>query len=264
MNLTFGSSHYDDSHGVVKWSGVCLKDGPELTQFLQQSVGERYLDRSGRQEFRQYLQGLSLTGMGQSALAEVLNADSPEERAWAAGEALAEALLIEGRGVVFPWNMERDKRNSKGSLPGADLVGFIPEGSEFRLALGEVKTSSEVRSPPQVVNGRHGLGHQIDDLATDLAKINQLLYWLLPRVKSTAHDATFRVAVTAYFNSGNKNVALFGLLIRDTQPAESDLEHRGKNLGTSLNSPTSCHLIGVYLPWPVAELPGRVSSGGAA
>ncbi|NCC61037.1 MAG: hypothetical protein EOM12_08860 [Verrucomicrobiae bacterium] len=56
-------------------------------------------------------------------------------------EALAEAWLEKEHKVIWPWNMERDKRNANASLPGADLVGFVENGSEIRLILGEVKSS---------------------------------------------------------------------------------------------------------------------------
>jgi hypothetical protein len=56
---------------------------------------------------------------------------------------LAEAFLEDEQCVVFPWNMERDKRNPFGSLPGADIIGFVGEGINCHFALGEVKSSSE-------------------------------------------------------------------------------------------------------------------------
>ena len=39
--------------------------------------------------------------------------------------------------MKFPWNSDRDKRTPKASLPGADLVGFIENGDEVVLVLGE-------------------------------------------------------------------------------------------------------------------------------
>ena len=39
--------------------------------------------------------------------------------------------------MKFPWNSDRDKRTPKASLSGADLVGFIENGDEVVLVLGE-------------------------------------------------------------------------------------------------------------------------------
>lgn len=98
--------------------------GDELNAFLQGRVAARLNDSEGGEALTGHLRGLSLTGMGQAALEEVLAAEAPETRDWAAGEALAEAVLEAHHDVVLPWNTERDKRNPCFPLPGADIVGF--------------------------------------------------------------------------------------------------------------------------------------------
>ena len=165
----------------------------------------------------------------EESLEAILNADHPEERSWAAGEALAEAYLTREHGVVFPWNMERDKRNPLASLPGADIIGFVEEAGSCRFALGEVKSSQEEKAPPQIMSGRTGhLGHQIEILANNLTSINQLMRWLLVRVKGTSFEGAFTQSATTFLNSGNKSTALFGVLIRDTSPKLEDLSGRGQ------------------------------------
>lgn len=183
MSLVFAKVEYKDDHACVSWRGLSLDTGEQFSDFLRDRVASRLVDSIGQDEFRSHLNGLSLTGMGQTSLEAVLNAEAPEERAWAASEALAEAYLAENHGVVFPWNMERDKRNPFGSLPGADIVGFINDGECHRFALGEVKCSSEKKTPPQVMSGRSGhMGHQLDKLSHNITTICQLLKWLLPRL----------------------------------------------------------------------------------
>lgn len=167
--------------------------------------------------------------------------------------------------------MKRDKRTPKASLPGADLVGFEIKDSVIRLALGEVKTSSDIDTPPNVMNGRSGMTHQIDNLASNLGLLNQLLKWLLPRCKGTAHEASFNAAIALFFDSGNKAVALFGILVRDTRPNELDpgsgpgqaLKTRGQSLAATLQAPTTCQLVAIYLPCAIADLPTRASRGGS-
>lgn len=266
MNLSFLSKVYEDNHACVSWSGLQCADTEHFSEFLSTKVLNRLDDTEGNDDFRSHLNGLDgLTGMGQESLAAVLNADHPEERSWAAGEALAEAFLEEQHGVVFPWNMERDKRNPFGSLPGADIVGFIGDATDCRFALGEVKSSSEQKYPPQVMSSRSGhMGHQLDGLANDLTKICQLLKWLLPRVKNNSYEDFFNQAAVTFFNSGNKNISLFGILVRDTQSNAKDLSVRGANLRTKFSEPTTCQLMALYLPWGINELISKIRNGGAS
>lgn len=256
---------YQSTHGCVSCDGLHAQDGDVLGAFLTGPVAARLDDTEGGEELRDHLRGLSLTGMGQDALAEVLAAEVSEERDWAAGEALAEALLEEDHDVVLPWNTVRDKRNPFASLPGADIVGFQRDGDSHRLALGEVKCSSEAQWPPQVMSGRSGgIGHQLDNLATNLGTICQLLKWLLHRVKRTAYEEAFNQACTRYLNSGHRDLSLFGVLVRDQAANEADLRARGRSLGGQLQAPTRCRLIALYLPWSISRLPELIRQGGAA
>lgn len=255
---------YQSTCGCASWQGECVVAGDELNEFLNGPVASRLNDAEGGEELRGHLRGLNLTGMGQDALEEVLAADIPEERDWAAGEALAEALLENHHDVVLPWNTERDKRNPFASLPGADIVGFQRDGASHRIALGEVKCSSEAQWPPQVMSGRSGgLEHQLDTLTSNLSTICQLLKWLLPRVKRTPHERPFNNACKRYFNSGCRDLVLFGILVRDQEARETDLRARGYSLGGRLQLPTRCQLIALYLPWPITQLPVVIPSGGA-
>ena len=257
-------SAYQSEQGCVSWQGHRAQDGAAFNAFLQGPVTARLNDAEGCAALTKHLRGLSLTGMGQEALEEVLAAEVPETRDWAAGEALAEAVLEAHHDVVLPWNSERDKRNPFASLPGADIVGFQRDGDSHRLALGEVKCSSEARWPPQVMSGRSGMAHQLENLASNLGTICQLLKWLLPRVKNTEHEAAFDAACTRYFNSGNRDLVLFGILVRDQQAREEDLQARGQALSGRLQAPTCCCLMAFYLPWPIARLPEYVGQGGVA
>ncbi|MBL8822427.1 MAG: hypothetical protein JNJ77_07565 [Planctomycetia bacterium] len=253
---------YNSSHGSVSWVGHSALDDSDFSKFLTGSVASRLDDSSAREEMHNHLRGLSLTGMGQTSLEEVLAAEVTEDRDWAAGEAIAEAILEENHNIVFPWNTERDKRNPFASLPGADIVGLQRDGLTHRFAFGEVKCSSEKKWPPQVMSGRTGgIGHQIDAIANDLRIICQLLYWLLPRVKGTRHEIAFNEASIRYFNSQRCDVALFGVLVRDQAANEKDLKGRGRKLGSLLKSGTICRLIALYLPWPISSLPAAIRAG---
>lgn len=255
--------NYEDQAGQVTWRGVSMRDDAEFNTFMSNDVSSRLHDEEGNAEFEAHLRRLPSTGFGRESLDAILNAKVPEERDWAVGEAIAEAYLSREYAVIWPWNMARDKRNPNASLPGADLIGFTNiDGVEY-LVLGEVKSSSENRYPPQVMSGKSGMTHQIDVLANDLSRIHQILRWLLFRCKKTQYEASFNAVVRLFLDSCNRDIALFGVLIRDTQPNERDLRVRGQTLAGSLQAPTTCRLIAIYLPCTIADLPYRVSGGGS-
>ena len=267
MSSHFAKQVYQDEHECVSWAGFEFTDDGLFSTFLATNVADRFDDSQDNAEFQELLKGLRLTGVGDKSLKAVLDASYPKERAWAASEALAEASLEKVQGVVFPWNMARDKRNPFGSLPGADIVGFVGTGKDCRFALGEVKSSSDQNSPPQVMSGRSynptnknhdGMGYQLYKLAYDLRTIRQLVKWLLPRVKNTKYQKNYEQAMTTFLNSGNKNVALFGVLIRDTQTNEKDLSPLGGSLRGNLSNPTTCLLTALYLPWKINQLINKI------
>ena len=209
--LTFTTVRYESQEQQVTWRGINMGDGDGLNAFMENDVASRLHDEEGGVEFEGHLRSLANTGFARDSLNAILAAEVPEERDWAVGEAMAEAYLASEYNITWPWNMERDKRNPHASLPGADLVGFRVTDGEVQLALGEVKTSTDANTPPSVMNGRSGMAHQIDNLASNLSLICQLLKWLLPRCKGTEHEASFNEAVSLFLNSGNKAIALFGV-----------------------------------------------------
>jgi hypothetical protein len=253
---------YQDRDGQVSWCGIYIEDGEAFDAFMSDTVASRLHDKEGKTEFEVYLRGLASTGFARDSLDAILAAEVQEDRDWAVGEAIAEAYLGREHQITWPWNMERDKRNPNASLPGADLIGFHTENEDVRLALGEVKSSTDAKTPPGVMNGRSGMKHQIDNLANNLSLVCQLLKWLLPRCKDTEFESYFKAAVGLFLQSGNMAISLFGVLIRDKQPNELDLKARGRTLAKSLQDPTSCHLIAIYIPCEICDLPSRVSGGG--
>lgn len=262
MSETLATEIYTGKQDQSVWHGYIFFDNQIFDSFIKEEVASRLNDEEGTSEFELQLQSLSLTDFGTESLRAILDAEIPEERDWAVGESIAEAWLDREHGVIWPWNAERDKKNPKSSLPGADLVGFIQNDAGPILVLGEVKSSTEKEYPPQVMSGRDGhMGHQIDDLANNLTTICSLLKWLCSRCKNTEFEDLFKESSKRYFNSGNKAVSLFGVLIRDTKPNELDLKGRGIALGNSISHPTSCNLIALHLPCKISELPEKVRGG---
>ena len=258
---SFAAMIYNGQDRQVTWRGIKMEDTGNFDTFIKDDVASRLCDAEGQNEFETHLQGLVNTDFAQESLNTILSAQVSEERDWAIGESLAETYLNRAYKVIWPWNMERDKRHPNASLPGADLIGFRSEGGDTHLVLGEVKSSTDPNTPPGIMSGRSGMTHQIDNLANDLSRICQLLKWLLHRCKGTENENLFNEAVKRFLNSGNKAITLIGVLIRDTQPNERDLKPRGQTLAKKLQNPTLCHLMAIYLPCAIADLPSRLLGG---
>lgn len=260
-NLAFTTVSYTGQDCQVSWAGINMDGGSGFEAFIAREVASRLHDEEGSTEFEAHLRGLTSTGFAINSLDTILAAETSEQRDWAIGEAVAEVYLAHEYDITWPWNMERDKRNPYASLPGADLIGFRNIEGKVQLVLGEVKTSADTNAPPSVMNGRSGMIHQIDNLANNLSLILQVLKWLLPRCKGTQHETLFNEAISLFLDSGYKAITLLGVLIRDTRPTEADLQTRGRHLSGTLECPTICYLIAIYLPCAIQDLPAYVSGG---
>ena len=249
---------YHNIQNAVSWQGFELSEGGTFDKFMIDEVAPRLHDDEGKAELELHLNSLASTGFSQDSLKAILEAEHPEERAWAVGEALAEAWLSREHGVIWPWNMERDKRTPHASLPGADLVGFVTQGNETCLVLGEVKCSSDSNTPPNVMTGRHGMTRQLETLVTDIGLLYTLIRRLQPRCRGNDSEPHFNAAISLLLQSGNKAMTLFGVLVRDTQPDVLDLYSRGQHLSGIVKAPAGCHLLALHLPCSIASLPACV------
>ena len=255
------TEHYADASGQAAWAGSSIAADPDFRAFISGPVRERLEDAAEADAFAAELTGLAGTGVAVETVQAVLTADGHERQPWEVGEAMAEVLLAEHRGAIWPWNTERDKRTPKASLPGADLIGFVTlEDGEAALAIGEVKTSADENRPPGVINGRGGMAHQLERLERDWVLQGTILKWLRPRCKGTDYWLLYESAVRRFLSSRGRDFILFGLLMRDTTPHVLDLEARGKALGR-VDAPTAYELSAWYLPHPITEWP-QLAAGG--
>jgi len=148
---------YSGSRDSAQWRGYAVVGGDRFESYVAGRVKARVEDDEAHREFAAELRGMATTGMVTEWVENLLRA-VPEEKSWAVGEALAECVLAddETREICWPWNHVRDRRTPRASLPGADLVGFCKEGDAVLLLFGEVKTSSDANSPPNVMKGSGG------------------------------------------------------------------------------------------------------------
>ena len=250
MMPTYGVS-YSGQDGSASWEGRHIADVAEFKRFLKEIVRPRMADEQS--PFEPHLRGLATTGMSAQFVEKLLKA-VPEAQSWEIGEAIAECTLGScfGGTVHWPWNMVRDRRTPSASLPGADLVGFFEHNDHVVLLFGEVKTSADKESPPNVMYGRSGMIWQLQETVNRRDIQKSLLQWLQARCSSEEHRRLYTKAVSNYITSQGKELLLVGVLVRDTPPAEKDLKGRGMTLSGSFSQPTRSVLIAWYCPLPLA------------
>lgn len=169
------------------------------------------------------------------------------------GEAIAEVVLGEHFSCRFYWNELRDARNPKGNKTGADLVGFIEIDNKVLFLFGEVKTSSQKKSPPQVMTNPTGIEEQLKDLYTKQQKRLILISYLQNKLQLQNNGSNFQTnfynAVGYYYKSGSEpNYLLYGVLVRDTYSNENDLKPSYNKLKNEVLNSAGLKLLAIYLP----------------
>ncbi len=241
---------FTGSQATCTWTGNTWTEDEIVA--MSADITERALDLAFEDDVAGRLQDLATTGASAEWLTEFLDeAVSDEIVPWQVGEAIAEAVLEDYHGVVFPWNTRRDERNPRASLPGADLVGISVEPQGCRLVFGEVKSSSDASSPPGVVTGKSGMDQQLERLIEDNRLHFSLIKWLVARVDDEETGASFDEALAAFVQTHGSAVRLVGVLVRDTSPRESDVSARGRALGERVTEPGSVELRAMYVPKPM-------------
>lgn len=260
-HLPFGSV-YSGTYLGAQWYGHEVVDENRFKSYMASRVKARIEDEED--SFAVELRGMATTGMSSEFVEKLLRA-VPGEKPWAVGETLAECLLSDddAREICWPWNPVRDRRAPRASLPGADLVGFCKKDDTVLLLFGEVKTSSDQNTPPNVMSGGGGMTWQLGNDATRLDIHHALLKWLHARCKSGKHRKLYKAAVQRYIQSQGKEILLVGVLLRDTRPCELDVTARAKSLAESLHSPTRIEITAWYLPVPIKDWSALLHGGAA-
>ena len=255
-NAALGSSVvYSGNASSVIWEGRVVKDETGFARYVREVVHPRIADQESG--FESELIGLASTGM-ETRFVEGLLGAVQNPMGWEIGEAIAECALRDdsGRDVCWPWNTVRDRRNPRASLPGADLVGFCREDDTAILLIGEVKTSSDERTPPRVmVNGSSGMKWQLEESAVKRDLQTTLLKWLLVRCRDQPYRDLYKKAVTRYITSEGTDILIVGVLIRDTTPSELDLNASGNYLSVRLENLARVELFAWYLPVKISNWP---------
>ena len=261
MTVATGTAVYELGQRTVPCSGkgVAWTD-EELDAALGGRVAGLVFDDEGASPAASLLGGVSETGFEQSTLQEIFNNPAQIENS-RVGEAIAEAYLSDHCECVFPWPMMRDQRKRGSSLPGADLVGFVADNQGRAMVFGEVKTSAEAKYPPSVMHGSTGLKKQLADLRDCKRIRDDLVKYLCYRARTAKWLPLFQEAVRRYVQD-TSDVRLYGVLIRDVEPRESDLRACVAELGNGRPENTRIGLLALYLPaGRIATLGARIARG---
>lgn len=239
---------------IRKYQGVSYSEA-EINNIFPNQINEKLLDTEGTneliEEFHDEFNDLKTTDFDDTFLVDILKLDDiiTEHKSWRIGEAFAEYHIETSLSARFYYNELRDARNVFGNKTGADLLGFIELKGETVFLFGEVKTSSQIDTPPNVLQGRHGMIDQLKDLATNTNISRQLIRNTGFKVVNLEKENSFRKDYfEALKNYNFDKFHLIGILIRDTKPNEKDLKARFKNLSKSVTNEIGLNLTALYIP----------------
>lgn len=248
MTVAIGTEVYNVDKGSVVARGQS-HTASEHNSALDNEVRALIDDEDGRNIATSLMSNVSLTGFQTDSLKSVLKGSSTPKD-WEVGEAYSEAYLTAHKDCSFPWSDRWDEKKEKSSLPGADLVGLQKTDHEslpFRFVFGEVKTSYEKKSPPGVMYGPEGLKKQTDDLRNDRQLRATLVRYLLVRAMGSDWETDFQSAMKRFL-AASTDVAVFGVLVRDTSPNPKDIRARAKGLAKDCPKKMHVELLAIYLP----------------
>lgn len=231
-------------------------DETKTRALLSDKVKGVLLDNSQRQEMLSMLQTLQQdTGFQQSPTLlqdiQALHDENVDAQIFRVGEALAEVVLQEHFSCRFYWNELRDARNPKGNKTGADLVGFIEINNEVLFLFGEIKTSSEAQSPPQVMTNPGGMEHQLKDLYQDPKKRLILIRYIQNKISLVGNKnfkSDFEKATRTYYQQNAGKYLLYGVLVRTTEIKENDIKPSYERLKQEILEPIGLKLLAIYVP----------------
>ncbi len=248
MTMPAGTEVYNADVAPVTARGASYTDA-ELDAALGGTVSRILWDDAGTANLQAILTSVITTDFSDKSVKRILESHHAPEN-WRVGEALAEAFLVEHRSCEFPWPSGRDLKNPSASPAGTDLVGFQNmngAGNTHRFAFGEVKTSEQEAWPPSVMDGRHGLKKQLEDLR-DLSDVkDSLVKYLGHHTNGTDWFPCYQSATTRYL-ANPADVSLFGILVRDVEPRREDLAGRAGDLAKGCPAAASIELRAMYLP----------------
>lgn len=235
---------YTVDQTAVPATGYAVSD--EHAQTLAAAVQDLLADTRGVEEVRKSLESITRTNFDKTRLDEILSSE-PQSEAWRVGEALAEHYLVSQCFCFFPWPSGRDLKNPGTSSGGVDLIGFeITESGETALALAEVKSSKQDKSPPDLMQGRHGMKGQLEGLRSGDDRKLWAIKYLSMHAQGKEWFQTFKQSMVRYL-ADPSDVRLYGTLVRTVSPNVADLRARARSLAVGRPANTKITLAAIYV-----------------
>ena len=257
---------YESNNKWSAYQGIVLKEDG-FVEYLSSRVRERFYDIEGIKALIEEFRDIPSTGFEERLLIDIFSTYLPIYD-WKIGEALAECYLEDFEKVRFYYPSLRDAKNPKANLQGADLVGFVDVDKYTTIFLfGEVKTSEDRNSPPKVMYGRSGMIDQLRKIKNDPEIRRLLIKWLGFKVKNLSDNEPFkkdyRKALKLYLKYGAEDkYFLFGILIRDTEPKDTDLKSRYESLKSDLSDGAQLKLVALYIPMSIKDMKDYIINEG--
>lgn len=235
------------------YHGVVLSESYVKLKFSS-VIHEKIFDTKGTQELLETF-SVDETGFDSDALKKIFSLEGQQSltQEWRIGEAIAEFYLEENHDVTVCSNSVREAKNQSANQTGTDIVGYQKEKETYYFAFGEVKTSSDSNSPPQVVYGKTGLVSQEINLLQDEKTKNQLIRYISVHSIDTknSYNEVIKVCLKNYIKF--EKYFLYGILIRDTNPNEKDLSKITDKLVQKIQNSAMLGMIAVYIPIPMSQ-----------
>jgi len=248
---------YEITNGCTSYQGIALKD--KFKEYLSSRVRERFYDIKGIESLIEEFKNVPSTGFEEQLLIDIFSTSFSIE-SWKIGEVLAECYLEDFEKAKIYYTSSRDTKNPKANPQGADIVGFIDVDKGTTIFLfGEVKTSREKRSPPRIMTAKSGMIDELSNIKNDPGLRNALIKWLGFKVKTLGKDDPFKIdyqrALKVYIRERAMNkYFIFGILIRDTNPRDTDLKSTYESLKNNCSIEMGLKLIALYIPIPIEDM----------
>lgn len=127
------------------------------------------------------------------------------------------------------------------------MIGFeIRESGETALALAEVKTSKQEKSPPDLMQGRHGMKGQLEGLRSGDNRKLWAIKYLSMHAQGKEWFQTYQKSMVKYF-ADPTDIRLYGTLVRTVRPNVADLRARARSLAKDCPSKTKITLAAIYV-----------------
>jgi hypothetical protein len=228
----------------VEYIGLSFK-GDSFGDYLRCNVKPKFDDADWNDMLSK--ETVELTGFSADNFVEIFeNREMINE--WRMGELVAECVLEDQYKVRFYYNYSRDSKNLRSNQTGADLVGFCDIDNDVCFLFGEVKTSYDPNTPPNVLYGKSGMIYQLESLKNIKEKRHDLVKWIAGKalIIDGAFKEEYGKAMKSYISSGCNKVNLVGVLVRDTEPDERDIKSRAKALSENLPSNMKLKIVSLY------------------